>query len=275
MKIVSWNINGLNNILSKSKDGQKNPKYIQNNVLVTIAQELTPDIICLQEVRCSTSADLLAQYFKDTYPFIYINCAKNKKGYSGTAILSKIEPEHVYYDMDKVHKDDDLNDEGRIIRAQFKTFTLINVYTPNSKTNLERLEYRYLKWEPRFRDVIQYHKNKDVIVCGDLNVAHNEIDLHSPNNNRHHAGYTDQERLSFGLLLHNLGMIDAFRYLRPSENKYSWWSNFHNSREKNKGWRIDYFIINRASIKYLNNCDIHTDYYGSDHAPVSLEIDLP
>lgn len=274
MKIVSWNINGLNNILLKAKNGYKHQKYSHNNVLSTLAKEVDPDIICLQEVRCSTSLELLTEYFEDIYPFIYINCCKSKKGYSGTALLSKFEPDNVYYDMEMVYNDEDLNDEGRIIRADFQNFTVINVYTPNSKTNLERLEYRYSKWEPCFRDVIKFHKKREIILCGDLNVAHNDIDLYSHNSNHYRPGYTDKERLSFGLLLHNMRMIDAFRYQHPKEIKYSWWSNFANSREKNNGWRIDYFILDRTLIQYMNDCDILTEYYGSDHAPVYLDIEI-
>jgi exodeoxyribonuclease-3 len=216
---------------------------------------------------------MLIKHFGTEYPYIYTNNPTEKKGYSGTAILSKVKPINVFYNMDGVHKDQDLNDEGRIIRAEFKDFTLINVYTPNSKPHLERLEYRHHKWEPCFRDTISSHsKANHIIVCGDLNVAHEPIDLHSPRTNTHNAGYTEQERLSFGLLLHNLNLVDTFRHLHPNTVKYSWWSNFHNSRSKNKGWRIDYFLIDKWSINNISSADIFTDFYGSDHAPIVLAL---
>jgi len=279
MKIISWNINGLNNILSKSKEGMKQAAHIEANSLQTLIADKQPDIICLQEVRCSTSLDFLKSHFEASYPYIYINCAKNKKGYSGTAILSKVEPQDVYYDMEKVKTlsgelDEGLQDEGRVIRARFKDFTVINVYSPNSKPNLERLEFRCSTWEPALRNVIASHRNTPVILCGDLNVAHTENDIHSPSSNHNHAGFTQQERLAFGLLLHNLHMIDTFRHLHPHISKYSWWSNFHNSRAKNKGWRIDYFVVSKTLQNRIRDADIFTEYYGSDHAPVYLEIQL-
>lgn len=274
MKLISWNINGLNSALCYSKDGHKGKAHIEENTIRSLIDEHNPDILCLQEVRCSVGPDLLERHFGGTFPYIYTNCSKTKKGYSGTAILSKTKPQHVYYDMEGVHPDDDLNDEGRIIRAQYKDFALINVYTPNSQDKGRRLEYRAGRWEPCFRDVVAHHrKNRDVIVCGDLNVAHNEIDIHSPKNNEGHAGFTQQERLAFGLLLHNLHMIDTFRTLHPTAVKYSWWSNFNKARENNKGWRIDYFVVSRTLAPRLLDADILTDFKGSDHAPVSLTLE--
>lgn len=274
MKMVSWNINGLNSALCYSKDGQKAKAHIEENTIKALIDEHDPDILCLQEVRCSIGTDLLTEHFSHMYPYIYTNCSKTKKGYSGTAILSKTKPQHVYYDMEGVHEDDDLNDEGRIIRAQYRDFTLINVYTPNSQDKGRRLEYRTARWEPCFRDLVAHHKrNRDVIVCGDLNVAHNEIDIHSPKNEGH-AGYTPQERLSFGLLLHNMNMVDTFRFMHPHKTKYSWWSNFNKARENNKGWRIDYFVVSRNLAPRLVDADILTDYKGSDHAPVYLHVEM-
>lgn len=274
-KIVSWNINGLNNILSKSKDGIKNKTHIDDNALALLIQEFQPDIVCLQEVRCQVSQKILENNFGNIYPYIYTNIAISKKGYSGTAILSKVKPNKVLYNMDGVHNDEDLNDEGRIIRAEYPGFALINVYTPNSKPNLERLDFRYHKWESSFRDVVESHSNsKYTIVCGDLNVAHTENDIHNAKANHYHAGFTQQERMSFSLLLHNLAMRDAFRVFQPTAVKYSWWSNFHNSRANNKGWRIDYFVVSKHMTPKLTASDILTEYYGSDHAPVTLEFNL-
>jgi exodeoxyribonuclease-3 len=270
MKIVSWNINGLNSILSKTKAGTKDNcnKHISNNVLVHLIKEHDPDIICLQEVRCSNAIILLEKYFKDTYPYIYLNCAA-KAGYSGTAILSKVKPIDVQYNFHH-HS---FNSEGRLITMIFEDWVLINTYSPNSKQKLERLNERIEVWEPALRSLIQHHSTKkDIVLCGDLNVAHEDIDIHSPYTNRNNAGFTDRERLSFGLLLHNTNMIDAFRYMYPTTIKYSWWSNFHQSRSKNKGWRIDYFLISKQLQKELVDCNILTDFYGSDHAPVALDL---
>lgn len=273
MKIVSWNVNGLNNILSKTKQGAKQHGHVPDNTLYTLVTSEDPDIICLQEVRCQVSQKLLESVFGTLYPYIYTNVAISKKGYSGTAVLSKISPVSVKYNMEGVHKDEDLNDEGRIIRVDYPEFALINVYTPHSKPNLERLGFRYLKWEAAFRNVVESHSSKQfTVVCGDLNVAHTEIDLHSPQSNHHHAGFTQEERTSFSLLLHNLGMIDAFRVMHPRTIKYSWWSNFHNSRANNKGWRIDYFVVSKHIVHSIKSSDILTEYHGSDHAPITLVL---
>lgn len=274
MKIVSWNINGLNNILHKSKQGEKHATFIDDNSLMCLIRDHDPDVICLQEVRCGNAMDLIKNTsFQSNYPYVYINCAV-KKGYSGTAVLSKIKPQHVYEDMHGVNEETQFNDEGRILRVVFNDVCIINVYTPNSKPTLERLKYRHEEWEPAFRDVVAWHQKqkKSVIVCGDLNVAHQEIDLHNPRVNRNSAGFTDVERLSFGLLMHNHGMVDVFRHLSPTTVKYTWWSNFHQSRDKNKGWRIDYFLVQRMMLGRVVACDILDTYRGSDHAPVILAL---
>lgn len=279
MKVISWNINGLNNILSKKNDGSKAAGQVTDNVLNELINKEEPDIICLQEVRNMNANKLLSQNFQDKYPFIYTNEPTAKKGYSGTAILSKHTPIHVYYNMQGVHDkegDEDLNDEGRIIRLVFDEFTLINIYTPNSKPKLERLEYRTKRWEPCFRDVVEFHKNgekgKQVIICGDLNVAHKPIDLSRPRENNHSAGYTDEERLSLDLLLHNLQIVDTYRLCHPGEEKYTWWSQITKARVRNIGWRIDYFLITKGLIPFLVDSDILTNILGSDHAPVILYI---
>lgn len=277
IRIISWNVNGIKNIHNKTKEGEKATCKLAtcDTSIGKLIEEHNPHILCLQEVRSKDAMSILKTSWGHMFPYIYSNEAKTA-GYSGTAILSKILPEKVQYDMSDVHEEDEaFYNEGRIIRLTFKEFCLINVYTPNSKPDLSRLEFRHSKWEPAFRDVVSYHqkqtKNK-VIVCGDLNVAHNEIDLHSPRTNMNHAGFTSHERLSFGLLLHNCHMIDTFRYFRPNEVKYSWWSNFHQSRAKNKGWRIDYFVISAQMANKVQNVDILTEYKGSDHAPVILDV---
>lgn len=273
LKIISWNINGLNNILSKTKDGEKKGTHIHDNSLQTLILNEDPDIICLQEVRCQTPYDLLFKNFGEKYPYIYINNPIHKKGYSGTAVLSKIEPIDVKYNMDGVSYDEDLNDEGRIIRVEFQNMVVITVYTPNSKPDLSRLEYRQKKWDATFRKLVDKHSSsKNLIVCGDLNVAHNDRDIHNPRSNHNHAGFTEQERLSFSLLLHNERLSDAFRLCHPTTTKYSWWSNMGNARVSNKGWRIDYFLVNGRVAQTMVDSDILTEYYGSDHAPTSLQF---
>lgn len=274
IRIISWNVNGIKNIHNKTKDGEKKSLAPDQTSLGSLIHHENPDIICLQEVRSKDAMKILTTAWASLYPYIYSNEAETA-GYSGTAVLSKIKPESVQYNMTDVHPDDQFTKEGRIIRVTYKMFTVINVYTPNSKPDLSRLQQRHSQWEPCFRDVVAYHQKKSkskVILCGDLNVAHNEIDLHSPRTNTNHAGFTNQERLSFGLLLHNCQMTDTFRYLQPTEIKYSWWSNFHQSRSKNKGWRIDYFIISNLLTGRLRASDILTEYKGSDHAPIVLDI---
>jgi len=276
MRVISWNINGLKNILSKSKDGTKHSSYHPDNTLEKLAKSLDPDILCLQEVRCTNANELLNKYFSTTYPYIYLNCAKNKKGYSGTAILSKVKPNHVFYDMANTDhaQNEDLNQEGRIISAVFDNFTLINVYTPNSKQDLARLEYRYKTWEPAYRDLISHYQkqSKFVVVCGDLNVAPSEIDVHNPKTKKHNAGFTEQERLSFALNIHNNNLVDTFRHLHPHTVKYTWWSNFANSRERDVGWRIDHFLISKHMITKVEVSTALNEYKGSDHCPIIIDV---
>lgn len=265
MKVISWNINGLKNILSKNREGDKKSAD-DVDVLTSLISQEDPDILCLQEVRHQNPLELLTSKFGNIYNYIYVSIAA-KKGYSGTAILSKKQPISVSYP--------EINDEGRIIIAKYNNLVVITVYTPNSKPKLERLDYRCQQWEPEFRKLVaDNNKSRHIIVCGDFNVAHTEKDIYSPNTNKKHAGFTDNERISFGLLLHNLNLIDTFRLMNPLEFKYSWWSNFHNSRENNKGWRIDYVLTHKSSINKITNADILTDFYGSDHAPVKLTMDF-
>jgi exodeoxyribonuclease-3 len=275
MRVISWNINGLKNILSKSKDGTKSSSYNPNNTMIELIKSLDPDVLCLQEVRCNGAQQLFQQHFGEMFPYIYLNCAKNKKGYSGTAVLSKIEPQNVYFDMQNTeHADNtDLTQEGRIITAVFDSFAVINVYTPNSKQDLARLEYRYTNWEPAFRDLISYYQKtaKGVIVCGDLNVAPAEIDVYNAKAKKQQAGFTEQERLSFALNIHNNNLVDTFRYLHPTLVKYTWWSNFANSRDRNVGWRIDHFLVSKHLINKVEVSTALNEYKGSDHCPIILE----
>ena len=223
------------------------------------------DVFCIQESKM--------QREQATFDFPnyeeYWNSAE-KKGYSGVAIFSKLKPLSVAYDMGIAHHDK----EGRIICAEYREFYLVNVYTPNSKRELERLEYR-MEWEDDFHAYLKaLEKSKPVIVCGDLNVAHQEIDLKNPKTNRRNAGFTDEEREKMTKLLDS-GFTDTFRYFYPTlEGAYSWWSYMGKARENNTGWRIDYFLCSKVLDSKLRSASIYPEIFGSDHCPVGLEVDL-
>ena len=248
-KMISWNVNGLRAVVGKG--------------FLDIFNELDADIFCLQETKLQAGQiDLdLHGYYQ------YWNYAE-KKGYSGTAIFTKEEPLSVAYGIGIEEHDK----EGRVITLEFPDYYVITVYTPNSQTELARLEYR-MTWEDAFRAYLKsLEKNKPVIVCGDLNVAHKEIDLKNPKTNRKNAGFTDEERNKFTELLSS-GFIDTFRFFYPNqEGIYSWWSYRFKAREKNAGWRIDYFVTSESLKDRLVGAKIHTDIFGSDHCPVDLEI---
>ena len=251
MKLISWNVNGLRACVKKG--------------FLEYFNEVDADIFCIQESKLQEGQiDLdLPGYYQ------YWNYAV-KKGYSGTAVFTKKKPLSVTYGMGIEEHDN----EGRIITAEFEEFYLVTVYTPNSQNELARLDYR-CKWEDDFLAYLKnLEKTKPVVVCGDMNVAHNEIDLKNPKTNRKNAGFTDEEREKFSNLL-NAGFIDTFRYFHPDlEQVYSWWSYRFKAREKNAGWRIDYFCVSSSLEKYLSSADIHTEVLGSDHCPVELQLKL-
>lgn len=251
MKMVSWNVNGLRACVTKG--------------FVDIFNKLDADIFCLQETKLQKGQiDLpLEGYYQ------YWNYAE-KKGYSGTAIFTKKEPLAVTNGIGI----DEHNTEGRVITLEFEDFFFVTCYTPNSQNELKRLDYR-MKWEDDFREyLLRLNKKKPVILCGDLNVAHNEIDLKNPKTNRKNAGFSDEEREKMTTLL-NSGFTDSFRYLYPDkEGIYSWWSYRFNARKNNAGWRIDYFITSDFIKDKIIDSKIHTDIMGSDHCPVELDIDL-
>lgn len=251
MKMVSWNVNGLRACVTKG--------------FVDIFNKLDADIFCLQETKLQEGQiDLpLEGYYQ------YWNYAE-KKGYSGTAIFTKKEPLAVTNGIEI----DEHNTEGRVITLEFEDFFFVTCYTPNSQNELKRLDYR-MKWEDDFREyLLRLNKKKPVILCGDLNVAHNEIDLKNPKTNRKNAGFSDEEREKMTKLL-NSGFSDSFRYLYPDkEGIYSWWSYRFNARKNNAGWRIDYFITSDSIKDKIIDSKIHTDIMGSDHCPVELDIDL-
>jgi len=228
-------------------------------------KETDADIFCIQETKM--------QKEQATFDFPgyleYWNCAE-KKGYSGTLILTKQKPVSVKYGIGI----DQHDNEGRVITLEFEKFYMVNCYTPNSKRELERLEYRQI-WEDDFRDYLnKLNDNKPVILCGDLNVEHNEIDLKNPKTNHHSAGFTDEERNKMSILLKD-DFTDTFRYLYPEkENAYTWWSYMGRAREKNIGWRIDYFIVSNSLTKRVIDSKIHSDIMGSDHCPIELKIKM-
>lgn len=247
MKFVSWNVNGIR-------------ACVQKGFLDTMAQ-LDPDVICLQETKVQAGQIELAlpQYEQ------YWNYAE-KKGYSGTAIFTKQKPLSVCYGIGSEEHDR----EGRVITLEYDDYFLVTVYTPNSKEGLLRLPYRMI-WEDAFLHYLKgLDAQKPVIFCGDLNVAHQPIDLKNPSTNRRNAGFTDEERGKFSELLAN-GFVDTFRYLHPDvTGVYSWWSYRYNARKNNAGWRIDYFVVSNRLADRVEAAGIHTDIIGSDHCPVSL-----
>ncbi len=249
VKMISWNVNGLRACLGKN--------------FMEVFQTLNADIFCLQETKMQQGQ---AEVHLDGYQQ-YWNSAV-KKGYSGTAVFTKHTPINVQYGLGIEEHDQ----EGRVITLEFDTFYLVTVYTPNSKRELERLAYR-MQWEDDFRSYLKaLDEKKPVIVCGDLNVAHQEIDLKNPQSNRRNAGFTDEEREKMTILL-NAGFTDSFRYLYPDKTGiYSWWSYMRQARANNAGWRIDYFLVSDQIKDRIRQASIHDDMLGSDHCPVSLEI---
>lgn len=249
MKFISWNVNGLRACVGKN--------FMED------FEKLDADFFCLQETKLQKGQiDLqLPGYYQ------YWNYAV-KKGYSGTAIFTKHEPISVSYGINI--EEHDL--EGRVITLEYQDFYLVTVYTPNSQNELARLDYR-MKWEDDFRRYLNsLAEKKGVIVCGDMNVAHNEIDLKNPKTNRKNAGFTDEERAKMTELLES-GFIDTFRYFYPDmEQIYSWWSYRFKAREKNAGWRIDYFLVSEEYKEHLADAKIHTEVFGSDHCPVELDL---
>ena len=251
MKLISWNVNGPRAVLGKG-------------FLDYVAAE-DPDVICLQETKLQPEQAVfdLPGYHR------FFNSA-DKKGYSGTAILTRTEPLSVTYDFGG----DEHRHEGRIITAEFPQFYLVCCYTPNSQDGLKRLDYR-MRWEDDLRDYLrELDQTKPVVYCGDLNVAHREIDLKNPKTNRQNPGFSDEEREKMTRLL-EAGFVDTFRYINGDvTDRYSWWSYRFHAREKNVGWRIDYFIVSQRLADKVKAADIRSEIYGSDHCPVLLELEV-
>ncbi len=251
MKFVSWNVNGLRACVTKGFEDT--------------FRRLDADFFCLQETKMQPGQlDLSFEGYESYW------CSAEKKGYSGTAVFTRHQPLSVRYGLGLEEHDH----EGRVITLEMPAFYLVTVYTPNSQDGLRRLDYR-MEWDAAFRDYLaRLDAAKPVVVCGDLNVAHREIDLKNPKSNRRNAGFTDEERESFGQLL-RAGFTDSFRFFYPNlEGAYSWWSYRFKAREKNAGWRIDYFLVSDRLRPALTDAAIHGDVFGSDHCPVSVEIDF-
>nr|WP_259051891.1 exodeoxyribonuclease III [Methanococcus voltae] len=245
---MSWNVNGIKAILQKG--------------FVEFIKNKNPDVVCLQEIKTNTPSQILdlSEYKQ------YWNTA-SKKGYSGTAIFTKEKPENITYGMNNFP-----DDEGRVITAEYENYYLVNVYTPNSQRGLTRLEYR-ISWDSKFLEYLNsLNENKPVVFCGDLNVAHKEIDLRNPKTNKKHAGFTEEERMGFDKYVEN-NYVDTFRIFNKEPDNYTWWSYMHNARAKNIGWRIDYFCTSDSLVDYVKNSIIMDEIYGSDHCPIQLELD--
>lgn len=255
LNLVCWNVAGIRAIVKK-------------NFLKDL-KTLNPDILCLQETKASVEEAKSVFELMPDYK-CYVNASKARKGYSGTAILSKEEPINVSYDIGIEEHDQ----EGRVVTAEYPAFFLVTVYTPNAGEGLRRLDYREA-WDTAFREyVVTLQRRKPVIVCGDLNVAHKDIDIARPKENYNKsAGYTQREIDGFQRLLEE-GFTDTFRHLHPEDVKYTYWNNLFNSRARNVGWRIDYFLVGKSTLPKVTSASIYTDYLGSDHCPVGLTIEI-
>ena len=248
MKFISWNVNGLRACMEKG--------------FADFFNTIDADFFCIQETKLQKEQ---MPFYPDGY-HTYLSCA-DKKGYSGTAIFAKIEPVNVVYGIDGAY-----NDEGRVITLEYDSFYLVNCYVPNAQDGLKRLDYR-MEFEDVMRNYLKsLSQKKSVIYCGDLNVAHNEIDLKNPASNHHNAGFSDEERGKFTQLL-SAGFTDSYRSLYPDKTEaYSWWSYRFKARERNAGWRIDYFVVSNDLKDKIKSAEIYADILGSDHCPVGIEI---
>ena len=260
MKIYSWNVNGLRSVLNKG-------------ALQAMIKSEAPDIICLQETKAKQGQ---AEVDLPGYEELW-NSAE-RAGYSGTAIFTKLKPLSVKNVLPtEINMTDEFGNpltEGRVLTAEFENFYLVNVYTPNSKNELERLSLREKKWDPEFLNYLkELEKTKPVVTCGDFNAAHEEIDIARPKTNHHSAGFTDEERQGITNLI-SAGFIDTFRSLHPDEVRYTWWSHWGHARENNVGWRIDYFFVSKVLKNNLKSAEIHEALMGSDHCPISIELEF-
>lgn len=260
MRIYSWNVNGLRAVLNKG-------------ALQNVIKCENPDIICLQETKAKQGqAEIDFPEYEELW-----NSAE-RAGYSGTAIFTKAKPLSVKNFLPtEINMTDEFGNpltEGRVLTAEFENFYLVNVYTPNSKNQLERLGLREKKWDPEFLNYLkELEETKPVVTCGDFNAAHEEIDIARPNTNHHSAGFTNEERQGITNLI-DAGFVDTFRSLHPDEVRYTWWSHWGHARENNVGWRIDYFFVSKVLKNNLKSAEIHEALMGSDHCPISIELEF-
>ena len=261
MKIIAWNVNGLKSLLKT--------EYLDNMI-----KDENPDVFCMGETKLSCPYDDIEKQIILKFPqfkYRYWSPCKTKKGYSGTSIFCKKEPINVHYGLK--YKEKEIDDEGRVIVIEYNKYYILHVYTPNSGQSLNRLEWRTTVWDRAFENYINnLQKTKPIIICGDLNVAHQEIDLKNPKTNLKTAGYTIEERDSFNKILINCNLTDSYRKLYPEKIEYSFWSYMRKSREKNIGWRIDYFLLSKSLEKKFKESLILTKILGSDHAPIKIKI---
>ena len=263
MKLVSWNVNGIRSIHKKG-------------AFVPFLEKMKPDVVCLQETKAEEhqSEIDLPEYEE------YWNSSAGRKGYAGTAIFTKLKPLSVLLGfpeeiLKKYKLSDEYGDpnaEGRVIALEFTDFYIVNVYTPNSKSDLSRLSLRYTQWDPAFLAYCkQLEKKKPVVICGDLNVAHTPDDLANPKANEGEHGFTKEERKGIDKLI-DAGFVDIFRHFTKGKGHYTWWTHFSNARARNVGWRIDYFFVSKALVPHIRAARIHPEFEGSDHCPMSLEV---
>jgi len=259
--IIAWNVNSIRALVKKFNLNE----FLEKNKV---------NIFCMGETKLSCPDLVVQKELKEKikgFRYRFYSTCTRKKGYSGTAIWSKKKPLNVMYGLGI----DDLDNEGRVITLEFKGFYLVHVYTPNSGEALARLNYRVKTWDSEFRKFIKkLNIKKQVVVCGDLNCAYQEIDIHSPNTNKKSAGFTDEERQSFGKLLKDINLLDTFRYFNPDKILYSYWNYRTKARSKNKGWRIDYFLVSSKLIKKIKKSLILDKVMGSDHAPIMLVLSV-
>lgn len=263
MRIISWNVNGLRALLSKDKEGKRGTD--KEGVLFALIDEQKPDVLALQETRCSGDID---PKLPDDFVYKRILASKTKKGYSGVGIFSKVEVITTIVDFIE-------NDEGRVLCVEYPDFFLVNAYVCNTKPDLSRLEYRIHVWEKSMREFLnKLQKKKPVIYTGDLNVAPTELDIHTVQGHERSHGFTIEERNAFTSLLKECNLVDTYRLLHPNTRKYSWFSNLGRARENNKGWRIDFCLVSKALIGKVKKSDILEEYMGSDHKCTLLDIDI-
>ena len=260
LNLCSWNVNGLRSVLRK-------------NALQDFLKRKSPDVLCLQEIKCKPSQlDLFENSALENYEIFWHPAERS--GYSGTMTLIKKESELTIEPRTPLFENKEASTEGRVLTLDLGKFFLVNVYTPNSKPDLSRLKLREKDWDPAFLKFLKtLEKEKSVVACGDFNAAHEEIDLARPKQNHHHAGFTDEERKGITNLLDS-GFIDTFRSLNPDTKRYTWWSHWGNARKNNIGWRIDYFFISKSLKKNLKSAEIYESEIGSDHCPVSITLEI-